>query len=104
MIVERESTVIALACGLVTELASVVAFARYFDRKVVEPGVGGTASVINIFCAEKVVCFLHLLHISKGAQWLNGRVLNFDLKSTCCWFKTYQRHCIVSFSRSLSSA
>ena len=28
-----------------TELASVVAFTRYFDRKVVEPGVGGTASV-----------------------------------------------------------
>ena len=40
MTVEGESTVIALACGLVTELASVVAFTRYFDRKVDEPGVG----------------------------------------------------------------
>ena len=37
--------VIAFVSGLVAELESVVAFTCYFDRKVVESGAGGTASV-----------------------------------------------------------
>ena len=36
-----------------------------------------------------------------AVQWLNGRVL--DLRLRDCWLEHYQRHCVVSFSKSHTS-
>ena len=37
--------------------------------------------------------------VSKGAQWLSGRVL--DSRPRGCGFEPHQRHCIVSLSKNI---
>ena len=44
--------------------------------------------------------FDHIFHLSKGAQWLSGRVL--DLRPKGRRFEPHQRHCLVSLSKNFN--
>ena len=48
---------------------------------------------------KRVLLSTQIISLYWGAWWLSGRV--FDLRSKGGWFKTHQRHCIVSLNKTL---